>query len=56
LILKALEYTIGRIPEYFEEAQEKSHDEKVSSARMTLNMASTFSKYSMMLENAQTIF
>jgi hypothetical protein len=56
LILKALEYTIGRIPEYFEEAQEKSHDEKVSSARMTLNMVSTFSKYSMMLENAQTIF
>jgi hypothetical protein len=56
LILMALEYTIGRIPEYFEEAQEKSHDEKVSSARMTLNMASAFSKYSVMPENAQTIF
>ncbi len=46
LVLKALEYVVQKIPEYFEIAKEKAHDEKVSSANITLDMASSFQKYS----------
>jgi hypothetical protein len=44
-VLKAFVYMIDQIPRYFEEAKEKVHAEKVSSARITLDMVSTFAKY-----------
>ena len=45
-ILNLLEYVITQIPRYFKEAKEKAHNEKVSSARITFDMASTFLKCS----------
>jgi hypothetical protein len=50
-VLKSLEYVISQIPNYFAEAQKQAHKEKVSSARITLDMASSFSK-SAFLQNA----
>jgi len=44
-VLKAFVYMIDQIPRYFEEAKDKSHAEKVSSARITLDMVSSFSKF-----------
>jgi hypothetical protein len=44
-VLKAFIYMIDQIPRYFEEAKKKAHAEKVSSARITLDMASTLAKY-----------
>ena len=43
-VIKALGHTITKIPEYFDKAKAKLNQEKFSSARMTLEMASIFSK------------
>ena len=44
LVLKAIEYLITQIPTYFDEAKNKFNRDKVSSARITLDMVSAFLK------------
>ena len=48
-VIKALEITITKIPEYFDKAKAKINQEKFSSARMTLEMVSVFSKYAALI-------
>lgn len=46
-VLVALELAIESLPRYFKEAKERSHQEKVSSARVINDMASVFLKTSL---------
>jgi hypothetical protein len=43
-VLKTIEYMISQIPTYFEDAKAKYHKDKISSAKVTFDMASVFMK------------